>query len=317
MTNWKKLGRIFKPECNYSWMNSHITPLSSILLEDRIRVFICSRSEKDPTGNYLSNTSFIDLDINDPRKIIYLHDKPIIDLGSYGTFDEFGIMVTNVVLFKNKVYLYYAGWQRLGGNTAAYQVMLGLAISIDFGYNFKKVSQGPIMGIDIYDPISIGNVSVIKDVENWKMYYTSLTEWKIDGIKPTYEYIIKYAQSNDGIHWNKTNKVILEMKESFGVATPSVIKYNNKYHMWFGYRKAYANNNIGGYNIGYACSIDGLNWNRNDELYKLIPSEIGWDSEMVCYPEILKVNDKIYMLYCGNGFGYEGFGIAVLDCELT
>ena len=42
-------------------------------------------------------------------------------------------------------------------------------------------------------------------------------------------------------------------------------------------------------------------------------SENGWDSEMVCYPHILKIDGKYQMFYCGNGFGFEGFGYAELD----
>ena len=44
-------------------------------------------------------------------------------------------------------------------------------------------------------------------------------------------------------------------------------------------------------------------------------SESGWDSEMVCYPYVFEYNDKLYMLYNGNGYGKTGIGLAVLEEE--
>jgi predicted GH43/DUF377 family glycosyl hydrolase len=273
--------------------------------------FICTRSAIDNEGNFVSYTSFIDLDTVCPTKILYLHNKPIIELGAYGAFDEFGVMVTDVLKVENKIYLYYAGWQRLGGKTAAYQVMLGLAISEDGGFTFQKVSKGPIIGIDYFDPISIGNVAVLKDTSDWKLYYTSLTEWFINGTKPTYQYEIKFAESADGIFWKKNGKVILGIENESGVATPSIVKLDNYYHMWFGYRRAYdKHKSIGGYNIGYAVSENALDWIRRDETSVLEKSKTGWDSEMICYPSVIRVNNKLYMFYCGNSFGKSGFGVA-------
>ncbi|WP_347175248.1 hypothetical protein [Polaribacter uvawellassae] len=313
MFNWDKLGRVFEVDENYSWMNSHTTPIAVLYIDNVIRVYFSTRSKIDKKGNFISNSSYIDLDKNDPTKIIYIHDKPLFDLGDFGAFDEFGVMVTDVVHYKDKVYLYYAGWQRLGGDTAAYQVMLGLGVSTDNGKTFSKISKGPIMSVDYYDHISIGNVGVIVENDDWKLYYTNLTQWVLSGKKPTYEYEIKYATSKDGIFWNKTNKVVIGVENRFGAATPTIHKINNNYHMWFGYRKAYdKEDKVGGYRMGYASSKDGVKWLRNDDISSIKTSDKGWDSEMVCYPDVVKVDDNYYMFYCGNGFGKEGFGVAKL-----
>ena len=316
MFKFKKKGRIFKVDNNYPWMNSHTTPIASILIDDRIRVYFSCRAKIDDNGNFISNSGFVDLDKDNPKNILYIHDKPLLKLGVYGSFDEFGIMVTDVICNEDKIYMYYAGWQRLGGGTAAYQVMLGLAISEDKGLTFKKVSKGPIMGIDFYDPISIGNVSVIKEKNKWSIYYTNLTEWKLTGEKPSYEYEIKHASSTDGIFWQKSNRVMIGIKNGFGVATPTVHKINDKYHMWFGFRKLYdKEGKVGSYLIGYASSINGVKWFRDDELSGIEKSEEGWDSEMICYPDLVQTENKLYLFYCGNGFGKDGFGYA--ECDLS
>ena len=34
---------------------------------------------------------------------------------------------------------------------------------------------------------------------------------------------------------------------------------------------------------------------------------------MICYPNIVEANNKVYMFYNGNGFGKSGFGVAELE----
>ena len=311
---WNKIGHIFKANGQREWMNCYTTPIAGIVLESKIRMYFSTRSTPDAEGNFISNCSFIDVDKNDPEKVLYIHDKTLIELGEPGAFDEFGIMVAKPVIHDNKVYLYYMGWQRLCNKTAPYQVMLGLAISEDDGLTFKKVSRGPLIGIDHIDPISIGNVSVMIEDGLWKMWYTTFTKWEFGGIKPTPEYEIKYAESNDGINWNKSNIVCIAEDENGGIATPSVLKENGIYHMWFGYRPPFdEDGNVHGYKIGYASSVDGKEWKRDDANSGIDMSESGWDSEMVCYPHVLKINYNYQMFYCGNGFGFEGFGYANLE----
>lgn len=313
---WVKKGFIFKPDGSNDYLHSHIIPLGGLFLSDKIRMFITSKSKPDFNGNFISHTSFIDLDPCNPQNILYQHDLPILQLGSPGTFDEFGNTVAKPVFFNNKIYLYYLGWQRLSGATAPYQVSLGLAISDDNGFSFNKVSNGPIVGIDAFDPISIGNVSVQQEGGLWKMWYTSYKRWEFNGNKPTPEYNIKYATSNNGIKWEKTGIVSIEENKLGGVATPTVIKIKNKYHLWFGYRNAYSTDgSVGGYKIGYASSYDGVKWERDDDNVGIHNSESGWDSQMICYPHVFAVKDKILMFYCGNDFGKDGFGYAELKVD--
>lgn len=311
--NWEKKGHIFKANGQYDWMNCYTTPLAAIVLDNVIRIYFSTRSLPDENGNFISNAGFIDVDKKDPSKVVYVHDKPLIPLGKPGHFDEFGVMVAKPVIHEEKIYMYYMGWQRLSNETVPYQVMLGLAISEDNGKTFTKATEGPVLGIDYIDPISIGNVSVMIEDGIWKMWYTTFTRWGVGGVKPTPEYNIKYAESKDGIRWEKTGIVAVDEDEKGGVATPSVIKIDDTYHMWFGYRPAFdTEGKIHGYKIGYASSSDGKHWIRNDEQSGIDCGIKSWDSEMVCYPHIVEVDGKYVMFYCGNGFGYEGFGYAEL-----
>ena len=68
--------------------------------------------------------------------------------------------------------------------------------------------------------------------------------------------------------------------------------------------------------IGYAYSIDFINWTRNDLKAGIDVSEEGdWDSDMKCYPNLVEVNCKSFLLYNGNEFGQYGFGVAELGGE--
>lgn len=312
---WIKKGQIFEPRGEYAWMNSHVCPLAAIVLEDRIRVFVSTRTKQDKEGNYVSYPTYLDLDIDDPTKILYLHNKPILELGGLGAFDQYGIMVLKPLMVQKKLYLYYAGWQRLACNKSPYQITVGLAISEDFGKTFKKVSDGPILGIDMEDPVGVGNVFALKK-DCYHMYYTSIIRWENSKIKPTILYDIKHAVSDDAIHWKKDGKIIIKDDEKGGCVAPTVFEYDGKYRMLFGYRPAFeADGTTGKYKMGYAESEDLIHWTRKDEEAGLSVSETGWDSEMVCYPHVVQVKDKWLMFYCGNGFGARGFGYAELQQE--
>jgi hypothetical protein len=39
----------------------------------------------------------------------------------------------------------------------------------------------------------------------------------------------------------------------------------------------------------------------------------GWDSDMLCYPNLFEREGHTYLLYNGNEFGRHGFGIAILE----
>ena len=88
---------------------------------------------------------------------------------------------------------------------------------------------------------------------------------------------------------------------------PRVIHEDGIYKMWYSHRGSKSNRC---YKIGYAESIDGLKWERKDNHFKSDLGTNGWDSQMQCYPFVFSMNNSVYMLYNGNGYGKTGFGIA-------
>ena len=141
------------------------------------------------------------------------------------------------------------------------------------------------------------------------MWYSHYNSWipSNDSFKPTYD--IRYATSLNGIDWDFKD-ICITSTSNKAVAAPCVRKINNTYHMLYSYREEVnENGKSGSYRIGYATSNNKTEWNLlEDQVYI---SEEGWDSEMICYPNILQLKNKLLLFYSGNQYGKEGFGYAI------
>jgi hypothetical protein len=141
------------------------------------------------------------------------------------------------------------------------------------------------------------------------MWYDSADAWLAQNDS---RYNIKYAESKDGIHWERNGVVCIAADFDKGETCMSracVLKENGIYKMWYCIATV-----AGGYKgIGYAESKDGVKWERMDEKAGISLSASGWDSEMVCYPHVFNHKGTKYMLYNGNGYGRTGFGYAVWE----
>jgi predicted GH43/DUF377 family glycosyl hydrolase len=314
---WKKLGKIFDPT-EHTLVNNCVEFAQSpqtLVFDDFVRIFFSTR-EKDKTGKYLSHVAFVDFD-KEFKNVIKVSEKTVIPLGELGCFDEHGIFPINVLKHSDKIYAYTTGWNRkvsVVGDSS-----IGLAFSDDNGSTFQKYGNGPVLSASLHEPFLVADafVSVFKNkFYMWYIYGTQWTEFVKDQA-PERVYKIALATSDDGINWVRDGAKIVSDKinKEECQALPTVIEHNKLYHMYFCYRHAsgFRTDKEKGYRLGYAFSGDLINWVRDDEKAGITVSEIGWDSDMICYPHIFKVDDKIYLLYNGNEFGKFGFGIAVLE----
>ena len=303
---WQKKGMIYNVKGEFEWNKSHAQVPVIDVLPGKLRIYYATRNT---TGK--SNTSFVEVDKNDPSILLFENKVPLFDLGNLGAFDDSGIMPSSIITVKDKKYLYYIGWTTR--QTVPYQNSVGLAISIDDGITFKKFSEGPILTINCIEPYFSGTSFVLFEKELFKMWYLSCIKWEIHDGKPEPLYNIKYAESSDGINWKQTGKVAIELNEDEGgLVSASVLKQNNIYKMWYGRRKKnnYRSSIENTYRIGYAESTDCINWVRKDNLACIDLSKNGWDSEMISYPYVIENNHELLMFYNGNGFGRTGFGYA-------
>ena len=194
-----------------------------------------------------------------------------------------------------------------------YLIRVGLAVSRD-GVEFEKTSEGPVIGMSRHVPYGIGNVSVSIEDGTFRMWLTRYKPWLKAGATYSPQYDIWRAESHDGLSWDFGANCIAPSRDGEAIATPTVVRFDGEYHMWYSYRSGVEHHGPeGGYEIGYASSSDGVSWKRDDERAGIGTSESGWDSEMICYPRVKKVGDRLLMFYCGNAFGRDGFGYAELE----
>jgi predicted GH43/DUF377 family glycosyl hydrolase len=308
---WIKQGLVFEPTGQFGWMNSHAQVPTVLVLPDRLRVYFASRPRRD-----LSLPTFVDLDRDDPRRVIALNPEPILDVGRPGTFDADGVMPSSVVRDGERVLMYYSGWCRLEGKVP-YNNATGLAVSVDDGRTFKRVFEGPILDRAPDEPWSATSPGVVRDGDTWHMWYSSGIDWLEVNGKFEHVYVLKYARSVDGRRWERTNQSILPVGLTGESQTrPTVGRFGGRWHMWYSYRGSVGFRTSGEtYRIGYAYSHDLARWQRDDGAAGITVSGEGWDSQMVCYPEIVSVDGRRLLFYNGNGFGEAGFGFATLAGE--
>src|SRR5262245_16992172 len=127
-------------------MVSHASlPVPDRIQDDVLRIYFGTR---DAEGR--SQPGAIDVDPDNPQRILRVHDRAVLQLGEPGTFDDRGIMPSCLVTDRGTRYLYYIGWNPQV--TVPYRLAIGLAVSADGGASFDKASLGPVADRDYREP---------------------------------------------------------------------------------------------------------------------------------------------------------------------
>lgn len=316
---WKKLGKIFDPT-KHKLPNgcAQFAQSPQVLLFDNfIRIYFSTRAIDKVNGKFLSHVAFVDMTKNF-KEVIRVSDKMVVPLGDLGCFDEHGIFPINAVRHGDEVYGYTCGWSRR--KSVSVETSIGLVVSRDGGETFEKVGQGPVLTSSFDEPCLVGDgfVKLIDGV--FHMWYIFGTGWKkfSPDSEPDRTYKIGHAMSHDGVEWTKEEArqiVPDKLGENESQALPSVIDIDGRYHMFFCYRHSYdfRKNPSRSYRIGHAWSDNLMDWVRDDENFSIHPSPLEWDSDMLCYPHVFRIDGEVYLLYNGNEFGKYGFGLARLE----
>lgn len=304
MMEWEKKGVIYSAQNDVFWRNQFAMLPTPLLREESLRIYIGFCDEKN-----VGRIGYVDVNPSNPKEIIKISDEPVLDIGRKGCFDDNGVVPISILREGDEVYLYYIGFQL--GVQIPYYMFGGLAISKDGGETFTRYSESPILDRCQDEVYARCGINVIKDNGKYKMWYigSNYEGWTMSGGKLRPLYIMKYTESEDGIHWNNPSIQCMDYKneDEHGFGRPFVWKDKDLYKMYYSIR-TYSR----GYYIGYAESKDGINWIRKDECAGIDLGKSSWDDTNMSYPFLFQYKEHTYMFYNGNGCGKTGFGYAEL-----
>lgn len=297
---WVRQGLIIEPSGLAPWITSHAAlPIAHPLGDRTHRIFISARDEQNR-----ARIGYVDADLAQ-GSVTGVSDGPSLNLGELGTFDDSGVTGSCLVAHEGRLYLYYSGWSL--GVTVPFYFYVGLAVSDDAGKTFQRVSKAPVLERNAVDPYLTASPSVLVEAGVWRMWYVSCARWAMEAGQPKHYYHIRYAESRDGIQWDRRGHVAVDFQDAaeYAMARPCVRREGDTYKMWFCARGTT-------YRLAYAESDDGLVWRRMDEAVSLTGEPGAWETEMQAYPEVVDHAGARWMLYNGNGYGRSGVGLARL-----
>lgn len=224
--------------------------------------------------------------------------------GVSGSWD--GIVNRGCVLRHNGTYmLWYTG--QSNNNSA-----IGLALSVD-GICYKRAQSQPVLSPSLsFEGEAVMNPCVLWNEEKqvYQMWYSAGECYEPD--------VICYAESEDGISWEKHPMPVLEKYphnkwEKAKVGGCHVIReHDGRYHIYYiGYQ------NIDVARICEAYSDDAITWHRPPHNLVLSPSIGSWDSDATYKPSVICKDDKTFLWYNGRKGTEEHIGLALRICKET
>lgn len=303
---WKKLGLIGDLQAMCPWAHSHAAvPVPYLLNDEVVRIFITCMDEQGR-----GRPGFIDVSASDPKNVLAISKAPLLEFGAPGSFDDSGVMAVSIVNpYPEVLYMYYVGFEKCVN--IRYRIFTGLAISHDNGLSFNRYSRSPVLDRTDTELFFRCGPFVMFDAGIFKMWYAAGSEWTNIGGKMMPVYDLRYQESNDGIHWADSGKLCMEItgEDEHGFGRPWIVKRGpSDYQLFYSIRRR----QCAAYRLGYAESVDGVNWLRKDAEVGLDVSIGEFDSEAIMYSSVISIAGKTYCFYNGNNFGEGGFGVAEL-----
>lgn len=295
---WRKLGRIFHNQGGAPWMVSHAAnPVAEALSSTEVRVYFSVRDDHNR-----SHITCLDFNIA-TLQVVRPPERCLLYPGETGAFDDSGVSAGWLLRDQGELLLFYLGWNL--GVTVPWRNSIGLARMSGRSGVFERVSIAPVLDRSDADPFSISYPCVMREGDQYRMWYGSNLAW--GAAQESMAHVIKYTEGTSPRHWHPKGTIVIPLVgDDFAISKPCVVRDADGYRMWFSHRGER-------YRIGYAESHDGVVWDRCDRDAGITVSDEGWDSEMICYPFVFDLSNARYMLYNGNRYGRDGFGLAVLE----
>mgnify|MGYP002623251480 CR=1 FL=1 len=131
--------------------------------------------------------------------------------------------------------------------------------------------------------------SVIKTESGYEMWYT---------VPGQYPWVINHATSDDGSAWSVAEKPALDVSQEWEhdlVIYPHVLKLDDVYLMWYA---SYTSDDHKETAIGFAASLDGINWHKHPDNPVLRPArQRSWESHYVSSHSVMQLPDSGFRIW--------------------
>lgn len=166
------------------------------------------------------------------------------------------------------------------------------------GINWSKYPTIVLQGEADWEKKGVGHPYVLFENGIYHMWYAGWgygfgQSWKAG-----------YATSIDGINWTKSLQNPLNLPTLGHIGSPSVIKINDKYHMYY---------HTGGSiptAIYHVVSTDKITWQCEGSCLVLQAEGIGFDSYMANDTNIMQINNQLHLYYSGHNGNFWQIGLA-------
>jgi len=210
-------------------------------------------------------------------------------------------------------------WYTSSGVTAGIPVnhcSISLAVSLD-GISWEKRGSGPVLDADpgAWDAYAVETACVVLDGADaerpFKMWYAGRTK----DVKGDPGYDIGYAWSADGMAWTKHPSPVLKRGsggawDNYFLEGPTVVMDDGSFKMWYAAMDAVADGQAsdGKVCIGYAESVDGVEWERSGAPVLSVGGPGAWDSVTVQDPCVIERDGRYFMWYGGKSDDVRNYG---------
>ncbi len=213
---WKKDGRVLSPGPE-PWEGGYIAANGAALVHGGVLRYYYQAGDPPRIGLAASSDG----------RAWNRHGNPVLESGPLGSWDERGAGDPYVIESGGALVMFYVGMDR------ARRQRLGVARSID-GVHWIKLRTNPILQVGddgAFDENGLGEPAVWASNGHYWMLYTGRDRREFRRIG--------FAESLDGVHWQRSSRAPLLAGEenawdSMVVCDPTVLPAGGGVHVWFG-----------------------------------------------------------------------------------
>ena len=237
-------------------------------------------------------------------------NNPVFEVGPEGSWDQDRVTCGDVTMVDDTYHMWYTG-----GNFSLEVFGIGHAFSTD-GINWERDPDNPVLTVELEGDWEYEWIWVDEVVFNGSEFHM----WYQAGNYPGSDNEVKaigHATSPDGSIWTRDlGNPVLEPGYSGEwdyprTSFPSVVFDGTSFHMWY----------AGGetpdahiYDMGYATSTDGSDWDKYAGNPVMVKGPSDWDSKSIWAPTVIDNSGiKYQMWYRGDSEDGGAFGYAESD----